>query len=122
MPDRIVERKHRKRQRTDWQYKYMTRTGGRIQAGWVHNPTLPPMKDVVRLFIQSDGGGHTTDIMMTPLEAMAISAGLMPTVQHRGWTGDLQKVGLHFEVGEDAMAMPGYEKCDDCGHYVEDGS
>lgn len=110
----------RKRQRTEWQYTYDARTGGLIRVGWVHNPKLPPLKDVVRLFIKSDGDdAPTTDIVMTPLEAIAISAGMMLTVQHRGWTGQLQKVGLHFEPGEDAMAMPGYEKCDDCGNYVE---
>lgn len=109
---------HRKRQRTEWQYRYTARTGGQIKAGWVHNPKLPPLKDVVRLFIRSDDG-FTTDVVMTPLEAMAISAGLMLTVSHRGWTGDLQKVGIHFEDDEDPLAMPGYEKCDDCGNYVE---
>ena len=91
---------------------------GVIKVGWVHNPNYVPQKDVVRLFVRSSDG-RRTDQHMTPLEAMSIAAGLMLTVSHHGWTGELQKLGIHFEPGEDPMALPGYEKCDGCGNYVE---
>ena len=85
----------RKRQRTTWQYTYRSKGGGTLRVGWIHNPNGLPLEDVVRVYIRSDGG-FTTDLAMTPLEAMATAAGLMLTVQHRGWTGELEKVGLHM--------------------------
>lgn len=91
----------RKRQRTSWQYKFFANdgSGAFIAVGWVHNPNSRPYKDTVRVKVLSSDGVKT-DQRMTPLEAIAISAGMMLTVQHRGWTGELRESGLHFKPGE----------------------
>lgn len=92
--------KQRKRQRTSWQYKMFSNdgSGAYIAVGWIHNPKERPYRDVVRLKVKSSDG-NKSDYRMTPLEAMSIAAGMMLTVQHRGWTGELQALGLHFEPG-----------------------
>lgn len=84
-----------KRQRTLWQYRAGSLRGSHIMVGWVHNPSYEPVEDVVRLRSRSDDGTGV-DLHMTPLEAMSIAAGLMLVLQHRGWTGDLEKVPLHL--------------------------
>lgn len=86
----------KKRQRTSWQYRVGRADGPHIYVGWVHNPSCDPPEDVVRLRVRSSNGAET-DQYMTPLEAMSFAAGIMDTLQHRGWTGDLQKVPLHFK-------------------------
>ena len=90
-----------KRQRTSWQYKFHGEFNAIIAAGWVHNPRWAPKKDTVRLLVRSSDGVQT-DQHMTPLEAMSVAAGLMLTLQHRGWTGDLDESGLHFTEQEAA--------------------
>lgn len=89
----------RKRQRTTWQYIMHASdgSGAFIAVGWVHNPKQRPYKDTVRVKIQSSDGVKT-DHRMTPLEAISIASGMMLTVQHRGWTGELK--ALHFDEGK----------------------
>lgn len=91
----------RKRQRTMWQYKFHGESDALLAVGWVHNPRWAPKKDTVRVLIRSSDGVQT-DQHMTPLEAMSIAAGIMLTVQHRGWTGDLDETSLHFNEKEAA--------------------
>ncbi len=85
----------RKRQRTSWQYKVGRADGPHIHIGWIHNPSFEPKEDVVRMRSRSDDG-TLVDVDMTPLEALSFAAGLMLTLSHRGWTGDLQKADFHF--------------------------
>ena len=85
----------RKRQRTAWQYRVGSPSESHIMIGWVHNPSYEPPEDVVRFRSRSDAGTEV-DLPLPPLEAMSFAAGLMLTLQHRGWTGELQEAPLHF--------------------------